>query len=118
MIALLARGQRDKELAEEQQEQAEERFRALVQHTSDAILIIEDGGAVRYASPAVEHLFGCPPEELKCLDITWVDADHAEAIEELFRSAPSPARARSRSPRCRSAGSTDRRRGSRSTSPT
>ena len=70
VIALLARGQRDKELAEEQQEQAEERFRALVQHTSDAILIIEDGGVVRYASPAVEHLFGCPPEALKCLDIT------------------------------------------------
>ena len=85
VIALLARGQRDKERAEEEQRQGEERFRALVQHTSDAILIIEDGGAVRYASPAVQHLFGCPPEQLTCLDITWVDADHAEAINQLFR---------------------------------
>jgi diguanylate cyclase (GGDEF)-like protein/PAS domain S-box-containing protein len=85
VIALLARGQRDKELAEEQQRQGEERFRALVQHTSDAILIIEDGGAVRYASPAVEHVFGCAPEELARLDLTWVDADHADAISDLFR---------------------------------
>jgi diguanylate cyclase (GGDEF)-like protein/PAS domain S-box-containing protein len=85
VIALLARGQQDKERAEEQQRQGEERFRALVQHTSDAILIIEDSGLVRYASPAVEHLFGCPPEKLESLDITWVDADHAEAIHELFR---------------------------------
>jgi diguanylate cyclase (GGDEF)-like protein/PAS domain S-box-containing protein len=86
VIALLARGQRDKEQAEEQQRQGEERFRALVQHASDAILIIEDGGAVRYASPAVERLFGCPPEELTCLDLNWVDADHAEAISDLFRT--------------------------------
>jgi diguanylate cyclase (GGDEF)-like protein/PAS domain S-box-containing protein len=85
VISLLARGQRDKEHAEEQKRQGEERFRALVQHTSDAILIIEDGGAVRYASPAVEHLFGCPPEQLTALDITWVDADHVEAIHELFQ---------------------------------
>lgn len=85
VIGLLTRGQRDKERAEEQKQQGEERFRALVQHTSDAILIIEDGGAVKYASPAVERLFGCPPEALRCLDITWVDADYAGAIEELFR---------------------------------
>jgi diguanylate cyclase (GGDEF)-like protein/PAS domain S-box-containing protein len=84
VISLLARGQRDKERAKEQKRQGEERFRALVQHTSDAILVVELGGAVRYASPAVEHLFGCPPEELTCLDITWVDPDHADAISELF----------------------------------
>ena len=85
VISLLARGQRDKELAEKQQRQGEHRFRALVQHASDAILIIQDGGAVKYASPAVRHLFGCSPEELTSLDINWVDADHAEAIEQLFR---------------------------------
>ena len=85
VIALLARGQREKERAEEQKRQGEQRFRALVQHTSDAILIIEDGGAVKYASPAVEHLFGCLPEELTCLDMTWIDEDHVEAIAELFR---------------------------------
>jgi len=85
VIALLARGQHEKERAEEQKRQGEERFRALVQHTSDAILIIEDGGAVKYASPAVQHLFGCAPEELTCLDMTWIDEDHVEAIAELFR---------------------------------
>ena len=85
VIALLARGQRDKELAEEHQLQCEERFRALVQYASDAILVIEDGGAVKYASPAVEHLLGCAPEELTSFDVTWVDADHADAIIDLFR---------------------------------
>jgi len=85
VIALLARGQRDKELTEEQKLQGEERFRALVQHASDAILIIEDGGSVKYASPAVEALFGCPPEQLTCLDISWIDEDHVDAITALFQ---------------------------------
>ena len=89
VIALLARGQRDKELMEEQKQLGEERFRALVQHASDAILIIEDGGAVKYASPAVESLFGCPPEQLETLDISWIDEDHADAITMLFHELKS-----------------------------
>jgi len=85
VISLVARGQRDKELAEARERESEERFRALVQYASDAILVIDDTGRVMYASPAAGHLFGCDPVELDRFDLTWVDPDHAEAISEVFR---------------------------------
>jgi len=85
VIALVARGQRDKELVEARERESEERFRALVQYASDAIVVIDDTGAVMYASPAAGHLFGCDPGELVRFDLTCVDSDHAEAISEVFR---------------------------------
>ena len=36
----------------------EERFRALLHHAYDAVLLIDDAGEVRYASPATERLLG------------------------------------------------------------
>jgi diguanylate cyclase (GGDEF)-like protein/PAS domain S-box-containing protein len=84
VIALVTRGQREKELAEARERESEERFRALIQHASDAILVIDDTGGVMYASPAVDTLFGCAPGELERFDITWVDPDHADAIIDLF----------------------------------
>jgi diguanylate cyclase (GGDEF)-like protein/PAS domain S-box-containing protein len=91
VIALVTRGQREKELAEARERESEERFRALVQYTSDAILVIEDTGGVMYASPAAGQLFGCEPHQLERFDLTWVDPDHADAIVDLFlrlRSQP------------------------------
>jgi diguanylate cyclase (GGDEF)-like protein/PAS domain S-box-containing protein len=91
VIALVTRGQREKELAEARERESEERFRALIQHASDAILVIDDTGGVMYASPAVDALFGCAPGELERFDLSWVDPDHADAIVDLFlklRSQP------------------------------
>src|SRR5829696_7012217 len=42
---------------------SEERFRSLVQNTSDIITILEADGTVRYISPAVERVTGYRPEE-------------------------------------------------------
>jgi diguanylate cyclase (GGDEF)-like protein/PAS domain S-box-containing protein len=84
VISLVTRGQREKELAEVRERESEERFRALVQYASDAILVIDDEGGVMYASPAAGHLFGCAPEELERFDLTWVDPDHVDAIIDLF----------------------------------
>src|SRR5215216_1749811 len=42
---------------------SEERFRSLVQNTSDIITILEADGTVRYISPAVERVTGHKPEE-------------------------------------------------------
>jgi diguanylate cyclase (GGDEF)-like protein/PAS domain S-box-containing protein len=85
LVGLLARGQREKEAAQAREKATEERFRALVQHASDAILIVEDGGAVRYASPAVERLLGRAPDVLEQFDAGWIDPDHLDAFLELFR---------------------------------
>jgi PAS domain-containing protein len=57
VIALVTRGQREKELAEARERESEERFRALVQYTSDAILVIEDtgGACIRAGVDCIEH---------------------------------------------------------------
>ena len=42
----------------------EARFRALVQHSSDVITILDDEGAIRYVSPSIATVFGHDPENL------------------------------------------------------
>lgn len=42
----------------------EERFRALVQHSSDIITILEPDGTIRYESPSIEKILGYTPDEL------------------------------------------------------
>lgn len=44
--------------------QSEERFRKLVQNSSDTITVVDAAGRLRYVSPSVEHVFGYPPDEL------------------------------------------------------
>jgi diguanylate cyclase (GGDEF)-like protein/PAS domain S-box-containing protein len=48
----------DKEEAERELRSSEERFRALVQNSSDMILVVDEDGALAYASPAFERILG------------------------------------------------------------
>jgi diguanylate cyclase (GGDEF)-like protein/PAS domain S-box-containing protein len=84
LLTLLTRSQREKEGAEAREEATEARFRALVQYASDAIIVIADGGTVKYASPAVERLLGYSPDDLAHFDLSWIDPDHAEPMAEMF----------------------------------
>jgi diguanylate cyclase (GGDEF)-like protein/PAS domain S-box-containing protein len=43
---------------------SEERFRALVQHAADVIIVLEVDGTVRHASPAVQTVLGYDPDRL------------------------------------------------------
>jgi diguanylate cyclase (GGDEF)-like protein/PAS domain S-box-containing protein len=43
---------------------SEERFRSLVQNSSDAVMVIDPAGAIRYASQPTERLFGYRPADL------------------------------------------------------
>src|ERR687894_960814 len=46
-----------------ERKESEERFRSLVEHTSDIITLLEADGTIRYVSPAVERVTGYKPEE-------------------------------------------------------
>jgi diguanylate cyclase (GGDEF)-like protein/PAS domain S-box-containing protein len=48
---------------------SEARFRALVQHSSDIITVVEKDGTIRYESPAITAVLGYSPEELLGLNI-------------------------------------------------
>ena len=48
----------------------EARFRALVQHSSDVILIVDPDGTIRYASPAMTVVFGHDPEAVTGTNLT------------------------------------------------
>lgn len=85
VVSLVARGQRDKERAEARERGSEERFRALVQYASDAIVVVGDDGTVLYASPAVEQVLGCPPTELRSFDARWIDDDHSKEIRDVWQ---------------------------------
>lgn len=44
---------------------SEERFRSLVQNSTDIVTVLEADGTIRYESPSLERLLGHDPEELK-----------------------------------------------------
>jgi PAS domain S-box-containing protein len=54
----------ERQRAVERLEASERRFRALVEHGSDCIVLIDPAGVISYASPAVRKALGYEPEEL------------------------------------------------------
>jgi diguanylate cyclase (GGDEF)-like protein/PAS domain S-box-containing protein len=57
-IVLLGRSTGAKEQAEADLRRSDERFKALVQHASDVIMVVDHAGTLRYVSPAFERLLG------------------------------------------------------------
>jgi diguanylate cyclase (GGDEF)-like protein/PAS domain S-box-containing protein len=70
----------------------EARFRALVQHAADVILIVDTGGAIRYASPAAREVFGERPDVLEGQTLlTFVHTQDAASVERcLSETAETP----------------------------
>ncbi|HEX5587176.1 MAG TPA: EAL domain-containing protein [Acidimicrobiia bacterium] len=50
--------------AREEIGESEARFRALVQHSSDAVAVIDRGGIITFATPAINSILGRSPEEM------------------------------------------------------
>lgn len=67
---------------EEALRQSEERFRALVQRSSDIIAVFERDGSIRYVSPSVQRLLGYDPEEF--LGETLANYVHPEDVERIM----------------------------------
>jgi len=62
VIGILTYNQREKERVERSVVESEQRFRALVQHASDVILVVGTDGTISYVSPAFEAILGYSPE--------------------------------------------------------
>lgn len=61
---------------------AEDRFRLLVQHSSDITMIVEPDGTVRYVSPSIERILGYSPEDL--LGTNGFDLMHPDDVARLL----------------------------------
>ena len=63
-IVAVARDISDRKRVEEQLRRSEERFRSLIQYSSDIITILNPDGTIRYESPAFYRLFGYREEKI------------------------------------------------------
>jgi diguanylate cyclase (GGDEF)-like protein/PAS domain S-box-containing protein len=71
----------------EQKEEAEDRFRSLIQNSSDTTLVIRDDGLITYASPAVFLLLGFEPDELTGQRATdYVHPDERDRVRDRLGS--------------------------------
>ncbi|GIW05038.1 MAG: hypothetical protein KatS3mg059_1658 [Thermomicrobiales bacterium] len=83
--------ERDLELArrqhiEETLRVSEARFRAIVQHASDVIVVYAADGSIRYLSPSIERALGYSPDEIMASqDIGLVYPEDAERREAIFQ---------------------------------
>jgi diguanylate cyclase (GGDEF)-like protein/PAS domain S-box-containing protein len=70
----------------------EQRFRLLVQNSTDMVTITEPGGTLTYVSPAAEGLLGAPPDDLIGTDLTrrMHPDDLATVTERLAAVAAAP----------------------------
>ena len=64
VIRMAGAAMEKKEDAEASMRASEERFRSLVQHSSDTTLVVGEGRIVTYASPATQALLGREPEDV------------------------------------------------------
>jgi diguanylate cyclase (GGDEF)-like protein/PAS domain S-box-containing protein len=89
LIRALGVSAEQRERAEAEVRSREERFRALVQDSSDAVSVVEAGGRTVYVSPAIEHITGLTPEEFVESEYSrrWVYASDLEAATAAFTGA-------------------------------
>src|SRR5256714_1404300 len=64
----------------------EERFRALVQNSSDVIVVVDAAGTIAYVSPSIEGALGYPPQAV--LGIPWLAL--AQPADAVRLRQPSP----------------------------
>ncbi len=74
--------------AERALRESEERFRALVQHSADVIIVTDELGTITYASPSASRVFGREPDEL--VGTASVDLVHPDDLRTLSESLADP----------------------------
>jgi diguanylate cyclase (GGDEF)-like protein/PAS domain S-box-containing protein len=75
-------------LADQAVRQNEARFRSLVQHSSDVIIVTRANGTMRFVSPSANRVFGYDPSEMVGRPIaTLLHPDDRDRAATLFESA-------------------------------
>lgn len=86
-IAVFGRDITEQKRAEEALRESEERFRSLIETTSDWVWRIDKNGVYAYASPKVTDLLGYGPEEMVGKEVfDFMDHDEAEKLRKRVRS--------------------------------
>ncbi len=90
MIIAFALTGRRRALAEREQRilrEAEERLQALVEHSSDLIVVVADDGTVEYEAGSVEAVLGTEPGQLRGQELTdWVEDGDRDKLLALCRA--------------------------------
>ena len=72
----------------------EARFRALIEHSSDLVMVVDRQGKIRYVSPASVRVAGRTQSEILGHDLTdFLPAEDVPKVRAALRSAPERARA-------------------------
>ncbi len=72
----------------------EKRFRALIENSSDAVVLMNPEGEVQYASPSASRVLGYAPEEMSprnCFDLIHPD-DRERAVQVVAEALAAPRR--------------------------
>ncbi|MCU1455257.1 MAG: domain S-box protein [Acidimicrobiales bacterium] len=85
-IVVNAREITDRKAAEQLLATSEARFRALVQHSSDVVVVIDERGRFTYVSPAITGVLGLTPDEL--IGTLATEILPAEELYRLRRQNP------------------------------
>jgi diguanylate cyclase (GGDEF)-like protein/PAS domain S-box-containing protein len=86
-IVLNCRDVTERQQAETILRESEERFRALVQHGSDLVSILDKDGTIRFESPSIEHILGYGVDDL--IGVSALDLTHPDDGERVMAAVAS-----------------------------
>ena len=89
VIRLAAAIMEKKESAEDSVRLSEDRFRSLIQNSSDTTLVIDGNGVCTFASPAIIELIGYTPQEMVGrLPTDFVHPDDRDRVQDYLGNRP------------------------------
>jgi diguanylate cyclase (GGDEF)-like protein/PAS domain S-box-containing protein len=88
VIWILAYNQKEKERVESSLRRSERRFRALVQHASDIIMVVAADNSISYASPAFESILGYEAGAAGMQARTLMDPEDLPKFARLVEETP------------------------------